>query len=75
MYKEDLALNNLQGLICHKNKSNQSKIVAIALSHDSSTKSLIGTFPSKLICFDLVSLFKGISTSVSYLMSKPSLKK
>ena len=26
MYKEDLALNNLQRLICHKAKSNQSKL-------------------------------------------------
>ena len=24
MYKEDLALNNLQGLICHKTQPNQS---------------------------------------------------
>ena len=24
MYKEDLALNNLQGLICHKTKPNQT---------------------------------------------------
>ena len=26
MYKPDLALNNLQGLICHKNKPNQYRI-------------------------------------------------
>ena len=25
MYKEDLALNNLQWLICHKTKPNQTK--------------------------------------------------
>ena len=25
MYKEDLALNNLQGLICHKTQLNQTK--------------------------------------------------
>ena len=25
MYKEDLALNNLQWLICHKTQSNQTK--------------------------------------------------
>ena len=25
MYKEDLALNNLQWLICHKTKANQTK--------------------------------------------------
>ena len=25
MHKEDLALNNLQGLICHKTKPNQTK--------------------------------------------------
>ena len=24
MYEEDLALNNLQGLICHKTKPNQT---------------------------------------------------
>ena len=25
MYKEDLALNDLQGLMCHKTKPNQAK--------------------------------------------------
>ena len=25
MYKQDLTLNNLQGLICHKTKTNQIK--------------------------------------------------
>ena len=25
MYKEDLVLNNLQGLICHKTQPNQTK--------------------------------------------------
>ena len=25
MYKQDLALNNPQGLICHKTQSNQTK--------------------------------------------------
>ena len=29
MYKEDLALNNLQRLICHKNKPNQILYVDI----------------------------------------------
>ena len=32
MYKEDLALNNLQWLICHKTKSNQTKPVSIFFS-------------------------------------------
>ena len=25
MYKDDLALNNIQGLVCHKTKPNQTK--------------------------------------------------
>ena len=28
MYKEDLALNNLQQLICHKTQWNQTKLLA-----------------------------------------------
>ena len=32
MYKEDLALNNLQWLICHKTKSNQTNLQYISLS-------------------------------------------
>ena len=44
MYKEGLALNNVQWLICHKTQPNQG----------------------------LVSLFKGISTFVGYLMPKNS---
>ena len=31
MYKEDLALNNLQWLICHKTKPNQTKPVKYIL--------------------------------------------
>ena len=32
MYKEDLVLNNLQGLICHKTQPNQNKPNQIKLS-------------------------------------------
>ena len=28
MYKEDLTLNNLQWLICHKTKQNQTKLIS-----------------------------------------------
>ena len=31
MYKEDLTLNNLQWLICHKTKPNQTKLNQILL--------------------------------------------
>ena len=31
MYKEDLALNNLQWLICHKNKPNQIPFMKIVI--------------------------------------------
>ena len=37
MYKEDLALNNLQWLICHKTKPNQLKVL---LKKNHSCKSL-----------------------------------
>ena len=34
MYKEDLALNNLQWLICHKTQPNQTKKIAISTQSD-----------------------------------------
>ena len=33
MYKEDLALNNLQWLICHKTRQNQTKSPKLAPQH------------------------------------------
>ena len=57
MHKVDLALNNLEGLICHKNQHSQNQLKY--------------TFESKITGLD--SLFYGISTFVGYLMPKPSL--
>ena len=34
MYKEDLALNNLQGLICHKTQPNQQRLTLYNQSDD-----------------------------------------
>ena len=41
-YKEDLALNNLQWLMCHKTKSNQTQPVDLGFKKlDSNFKSVI----------------------------------
>ena len=38
MFKEDLALNNLQWLICHKNKPNQKNLFTQPLSREGCKK-------------------------------------
>ena len=39
MYKEDLALNNLQWLICHKTKPNRGVIVIVVGNEHGDTSS------------------------------------
>ena len=45
MYKQDLALNNLQGLICHKTQSNQIIYIQYMYKQDLALNNLQG-----LIC-------------------------
>ena len=74
MYKEDLALNNLQRLICHKTQTTKPSQTKPINEVDQST--LFFKNMSK-IGFRLVWFvgFYGISTSVGYLMPNPFLCK
>ena len=58
-FKENLALNSLQCLICHKIKANQTEVPFTNFENE-----------FLLIQFDLVG-FYGISTIVGYLMPNP----
>ena len=40
MYKEDLALSNLQWLICQKTKPNQSELYLFCFLHNANSSSL-----------------------------------
>ena len=51
MYKEDLALNNLQGLICHKTQPNQGNYLKVMISipnYINKKGALVGVMVSKL---------------------------
>ena len=66
MYKKDLALNNLQGLICHKTKPKQTVYAGIFVSLCTFQSPLVYTSSARSLISDKENEKEELSSSLSW---------